>query len=460
MGIDKDRSLLTDVVLRRQAEELLKANMAESDVPRRDDELHRLLHELQVHQIELEMQNAEIRQGRDELEKVLEKYTDLYDFAPVGYFILDRIGAVRAVNLSGASLLRIERVRLLGQPFGQFVKSESRPFFSRFLGEVFASRDKVSCEVALTTKKNLPLIVQVEAVAFGALQECRVAVIDSTERKMAEDALQQALSELKAANVELEAFNYSVSHDLRLPLTILNSYSQMLQELCGHKIDEKCRGYIQKIFDGTLQMNRLIDALLNFSQAGRSELHPDTVDLSNMAAKITMELKETDPRREVTFRIGEGIVVFGDSDLLRVVLDNVIGNAWKYAGNCEGAVIEFGVTEIDGTTAYFVKDNGPGFDMAHADRLFIPFLRLPGTKGEGHGIGLATVERIIRRHGGRIWAVGETGKSACFYFTLSADHVSIPHSRNNKTDPNPRAKSGISALTRSLANIATTSPVI
>lgn len=532
MGTYKVRSLLAAAVLRRQAEELLKANMAESGVPGRDDELHRLLHELQVHQIELEMQNAEILQARDELEIVLGKYTDLYDFAPVGYVTLDRTGAVRAVNLSATSLLGVERVKLLGQPFGQFVKSESRPFFSRFLGEVFASQEKVSCEVALTTNKNLPLIVQVEAVTFGSLQECRVALIDITERilmeertahlasfpqmnpnpvlevdssgritffnpataktlqslgldeadiaaflpsdmkdiidnsdwlieatlyreisikdkvfgetifltpifrvariyafditerRRADDALQQALSELKTVNIELEAFNFTVSHDLRQPLTILNSYCQMLQEQCGNKIDEKCRGYIHKIYDGTLQMNRLIDTLLNFSLAGRGELHPDTADLSTMAAEITIELKVSDARREATFHIAEGIVAFGDSDLLRVVLDNLIGNAWKYAGNREGAVIEFGVTEIDGNTACFVKDNGPGFDMAQADRLFDPFQRLPGTKGEGHGIGLATVERIIRRHGGRVWAVGEVGKSACFYFTLSADHVS------------------------------------
>ena len=165
-------------------------------------------------------------------------------------------------------------------------------------------------------------------------------------------------------------------------------------------------------------MNRLIDTLLRFSCVTRVEIRRVTIDLSTMSKDVATELELAEPERRVTFRIAEGIKADGDAGLLRVVLDNLIGNAWKYTGMREGAVIEFGVTEVDGKPACFVRDNGPGFDMAFADKLFIPFQRLPGTEVEGHGIGLATVERIVRRHGGRVWAEGEPGKGATFYFTL------------------------------------------
>jgi light-regulated signal transduction histidine kinase (bacteriophytochrome) len=148
-------------------------------------------------------------------------------------------------------------------------------------------------------------------------------------------------------------------------------------------------------------------------------MHRDKVDLSGMAREVAASLERAETERQVTFRIANGIEVNGDAKLLNIVLDNLIGNAWKYSGNREGTVIEFGVTERDGKPAYFVRDNGPGFDMAYAEKLFIPFQRLPGAEEfKGNGIGLATVERIIRRHGGRIWAESEPGKGATFYFTL------------------------------------------
>jgi signal transduction histidine kinase len=145
-----------------------------------------------------------------------------------------------------------------------------------------------------------------------------------------------------------------------------------------------------------------------------------------MAEEVAMRLKATTPKRRVTFRIADGIVADGDADLLRVVLGNLIGNAWKYAGRREGAVIEFGVTEVDGKPVCFVRDNGPGFDMALADKLFLPFQRLPGTNVEGHGVGLATVERIVSRHGGRVWAESAPGHGATFFFTLEQIDRRLP----------------------------------
>jgi PAS domain S-box-containing protein len=430
MKVDKKKSQPAETggaedELRRRAEARLNTLVPATVRPRAEDETQRLLHELQVHQIELELQNAELRQARDELETALGKYTDLYDFAPVGYFTLDREGLIRAVNLRGASLLGVERSRLLGRRLEPIVTVADRPGFAAFLRRVFESQAKAACELALLKEDEGPLFVQIEAVAVASGQECLAAILDISERRRMEETLEIMRSdlaaraaELEAANSELEAFNYTVTHDLRIPLTTVHGYCQALKELCGNRLDEQCKGFIHEAFEGTLHMNRLINTLLNFSRVSHVEMHRKSVDLSAMAEVVTAELRLAAPERRTTFRIAAGIAAEGDPALLRMVLDNLIGNAWKYAGSREGAVIEFDVTEVDGKPACFVRDNGPGFDMALADKLFLPFQRLAGKDVEGHGIGLATAERIVRRHGGRIWAESKPGEGATFFFTF------------------------------------------
>ena len=242
---------------------------------------------------------------------------------------------------------------------------------------------------------------------------------DFIEHVQLREMLAARALELESANRELEAFNYTVAHDLRKPLTVVNGYCQAVREMCGNELDEQCSGYLREAYDGTLRMNQLIDTLLDFSRLAHVELHRESFDISAMVHGIAAELQLAEPARRVSFRIAEGIPVNGDVGLIRVVMENILGNAWKYTGAREESVIEFGMAEFDGEPAYFVRDNGPGFVMADAEKLFIPFQRLPGS-GEfmGHGIGLATVERIIRRHGGRIWAEGEPEKGATFYFTV------------------------------------------
>jgi light-regulated signal transduction histidine kinase (bacteriophytochrome) len=226
--------------------------------------------------------------------------------------------------------------------------------------------------------------------------------------------------ELESANRELEAFNYSVSHDLRRPLTNINGYCQMVLEQCSDKLREECRGYFREIYEGTLQMNRLIDTLLNFSHVTHVKLSREKVNLSGIARTVAAELQMAEPERPAMFRIAGGITVDGDPQLLRVVLENLLGNAWKYTGSRKETIIEFGRVEVGGKPACFVRDNGVGFDMAHAEKLFNPFQRLPGTdEFKGHGIGLATVERIIQRHGGRVWAEGRQEEGATFFFTVA-----------------------------------------
>lgn len=192
MGIDKDKSLLTAADLRRQAEDRLRAKTGELHPPLTREAMQRLVHELEVHQIELEMQNEELRQARDKVEKALAKYTDLYDFAPVGYATLSRDGVILATNLTGASLLDVERAELIGRRFAQFVTEAYRPVFTDFLGAVFTSRAKEVCEVALRNKEDRPIVVLVEALATTSGQECRLALIDITGRRQVEEALRES----------------------------------------------------------------------------------------------------------------------------------------------------------------------------------------------------------------------------------------------------------------------------
>jgi light-regulated signal transduction histidine kinase (bacteriophytochrome) len=201
---------------------------------------------------------------------------------------------------------------------------------------------------------------------------------------------------------------------------VIKGYSELILAIWGTTLEEKCRGYVEHINQGALQMNRLIGSILQFSLAKRKELHPVTVDLSAMAETIASELKLAEPDRHITFRIAGGITASGDRNLLLVVMENLLGNAWKYTGSRQEGEVEFGVLEDpSGVPTYFVRDNGIGFDMSQADRLFVPFKRLDGAEAfKGEGIGLATVERIIRRHGGKIWAESRIGEGATFFWQL------------------------------------------
>jgi signal transduction histidine kinase len=232
------------------------------------------------------------------------------------------------------------------------------------------------------------------------------------------ERLRKVVTELEAANRELEAFSYTVAHDLRKPLTVINGYCEMLLDLCGGALDEECREFVQKAYDGTWRMNRLIDALLLFSQAAHVEPQRERVNLSAIAEEVAEELKLAEPDRNVRFTVAADLWVKGDPSLLRGVMSNLLGNAWKYISEKQGE-IEVGSLIIDGQQTFFIRDNGIGFDSSEAGEIFMPFRRLPEGQGIGGlGIGLATVQRIISRHGGRVWAEGELGKGATFYFTL------------------------------------------
>jgi len=253
---------------------------------------------------------------------------------------------------------------------------------------------------------------------------------DITERKDAEAALRQLAEELEerfaartadlsAANEELEAFAYSVSHDLRAPLRGIDGFSQAVLEEYSESLDETGRDYLVRLRSASQRMGHLIDDMLSLSRVSRFELTREQMDLSAIATSLSIELQEREPDRDVEFVIHDGVTALGDFRFLSIVLENLLANAFKFTSKSATARIEFGRELIDGENVYFVRDDGVGFDMTYAEQLFVPFQRLhTATEFPGSGIGLATIRRIIARHGGRVWAHGEIDRGATMYFTL------------------------------------------
>ena len=241
------------------------------------------------------------------------------------------------------------------------------------------------------------------------------------DRYIGRPRLQRNAADLLAANGELDAFAYSASHDLRAPLRSIDGFSQVLLEDYGTTLDDTGRDYLGRVRAASQRMGALIDDLLRLARISRVEMHAEAVDLSAMAQQIGSELGSTARDRSVEFKVAPGLEAWGDRRLLQVALDNLIRNSWKYTGKQPRARIEFELVRVNGTNAFVVRDNGAGFDMQYADKLFGEFKRLHSpSEFEGTGVGLATVRRIITRHGGKIWAEGAVGVGASFYFTLQA----------------------------------------
>lgn len=262
----------------------------------------------------------------------------------------------------------------------------------------------------------------------GAISNYVAVMDDISARKEAEAAIAELNAklaaravELERANQDLDAFNYSVAHDLRSPVTGISGFCGVILEKYGQTLDENCGKFFSIIQEEALRMDQLINTLLNFSRIAREELHLERVDLSRIAQLLSSELQRKSPERKAEFRIADDINCSGDAGLLQVAMGNLLENAWKYSMKQDNTVIEFGGTRVDDLLTCYVRDNGAGFDADLAGNIFYPFQRFHSDEEfAGHGIGLTTVQRIIQRHGGNIWAESEAGKGATFYFTLKA----------------------------------------
>ena len=341
-----------------------------------------------------------------------ERFRALLESAPDAMVIVDDGGRIALVNAQAERLFGLSRAEMIGEPATKLLPEPMRR------SEIFSAPKDAAVRAPIESvglKRDgteFPFELSRAPIETdeGTLVSC--AIRDVTERKRTEAALQ-------LSNRELEAFSYSVAHDLRAPLRGIHGFAQVLMEDHADVLGDEAKKHLDRITAAAERMGKLIDALLDLARLSRVEIRREPLDLSKLAAATAQQLRAAQPDRSVAFEIQPDVTTQGDATLLRALFENLFGNAWKFTAKTDSARIVFETTRDKGSLVYHVRDNGAGFDMAYADKLFAPFRRLHRAEEfPGTGIGLATVHRIVQRHGGRIWAEGEMGKGASFHFTL------------------------------------------
>jgi PAS domain S-box-containing protein len=385
---------------------------------------------------------------RKRADEALKEQARILDLAPV--LILDLNGRIIFWNAGVEQMYGWASAEAMDKISHTLLQTE----FPRPLQEIKArlfAQNHWQGELLQTRKDGARIVVASHWVVHRDENDKPKAILevnnDITERKQAEREivrlnaeLEQRVTErtaqLQAVNKELEAFSYSVSHDLRAPLRHIDGFSQALLEDYTDKVDEVGKNYLREVRSATQEMAQLIDDVLQLARVTRSEMHREVVNLSDLARSITAELKKREPKRQVVFNLSEELTTRGDKRLLRIVLNNLLGNAWKFTSQTGEAEITFGGEQKNGANTYFIRDNGAGFDMAYVGKLFGAFQRLHTVNEfEGTGIGLATVQRIVYRHGGRVWAEGAVNEGATFYFTLPNSTDSEETGDGQQSDP-------------------------
>jgi PAS domain S-box-containing protein len=385
------------------------------------EDVRKVVEELQIHQIELEMQNEELRSIQYELEQSRKKYSDLYDFAPVGYLTINEEGRIVEANLTAAKQLGMERSILIGKPFSLYAAEDYREELHIHLRKVFKTKQPHTCEIKLNGRSRIYSYVQLVSTYLldsDGQNLTRTTMTDISDRKQAEEKLKVFAGKLEQSNQELEQFAFIASHDLQEPLRKIQAFGNMLGNKCSDQLNEQGKDYLTRMQNAAKRMQQLIGDLLKYSRVAARPESLDTVDLREAVREVVSDLE---PRIE---RLGAKVEVFdlpaikAEKSQIRQLFQNLMVNALKFHGDNQPHIKIYS-QRTDHDCRIFVEDNGIGFDEKYVDRIFMPFQRLHGRSAyEGTGMGLAICRKIVERYGGSITAKGKPGEGSTFIITL------------------------------------------